>query len=63
MNHLDSNLSELIKRHENAVELFCLFTDITFEGDSTERLVKLITANLRASTEELKAHLLKLDCP
>lgn len=57
MNHLDGNLSELIKRHENAVELFCLFTDITFEGDSTERLVGLMTANLRGSTEELKSRL------
>ncbi|WP_426578613.1 hypothetical protein ACP179_23740 (plasmid) [Xenorhabdus stockiae] len=33
----------------------------SMEGDSAERLVKLMTANLRASTEELKAHLLNFD--
>ncbi|PHM58551.1 hypothetical protein Xsto_04114 [Xenorhabdus stockiae] len=56
-----NNLSELIKRHENTVELFCEFADIQWEGDSAERLVKLMTANLTASTEELKAHLLNFD--
>ncbi|CDG99188.1 hypothetical protein XBP1_750005 [Xenorhabdus bovienii str. puntauvense] len=57
MNNLNANLSGLIKHHEKAVELFCLFTNLTFEGDSSESLVRLMTANLRESTEELKFRL------